>query len=200
MTDWLLALVPQCGAWLLAGCTFLSCLALPLPASMLMLAAGGFVAAGDLAFFSVGFAALTGAVTGDQVGYFAGRWGGASLTMRLGARAVPLAKATEILARRGGIAVYLTRWLLSALGPYVNVAAGAALMPWAKFTVWGVAGEASWVGLYVGLGYGFTGNLEAASAMALELLGFISAVAVAVGLGWWLMSTLRAEKKEPRFD
>ena len=34
MTDWLLALVPQYGLWLLAATTFLSCLALPIPASI----------------------------------------------------------------------------------------------------------------------------------------------------------------------
>ena len=33
MTDWLLGLVPQYGLWLLAATTFLSCLALPIPAS-----------------------------------------------------------------------------------------------------------------------------------------------------------------------
>ena len=46
MTDWLLALVPQYGLWLLAATTFCSCLALPFPASILMMTAGGFVAAG----------------------------------------------------------------------------------------------------------------------------------------------------------
>ena len=41
MTDWLLALVPTYGLWLLAAATFLSCLAIPIPVSILMLAAGG---------------------------------------------------------------------------------------------------------------------------------------------------------------
>jgi membrane-associated protein len=62
-------------------------------------------------------AALAGAVAGDQVGYFGGRWGGAGLIERLGSRAAPLAKATSFLASRGGVAVFLSRWLVSALGP-----------------------------------------------------------------------------------
>ena len=41
MTDWLLALVPQYGLWLLFFVTLFSCLALPLPASIMMLTAGG---------------------------------------------------------------------------------------------------------------------------------------------------------------
>jgi membrane-associated protein len=194
MTDWLLALVPTYGLYLLATCTFASCLALPIPASMLMLAAGGFVAAGDLSLYGSGLAALSGAVAGDQVGYLAGRKGGAGLMDKLGKRAAPLAKATEMLATRGGIAVFLSRWLVSALGPYVNLAAGAAGLAWVRFALWGILGECVWVGLYIGLGYNFTGNLAAASSMALNVLGFLGAGAVALGLGYWLLSTYRSER------
>ena len=102
---------------------------------------------------------------------------------KLGNKAAPLAKAKDMLAKRGGVAVFLTRWLVSALGPYVNVAAGAAQQPWANFTLWGVLGELVWVGLYVGLGYYFAGNLSEASGMAINVLGFMGAGAVALGLG-----------------
>ena len=194
MTDWLLGLVPQYGVWLMCAATFLSCLAIPALASMVMLTAGGFVSAGDLSMTTSAGAALIGAVAGDQTGYFAGRTGGAGLIEKLGARAAPLAKATEMLAKKGGLAVFFTRWLLSALGPYVNLAAGASRQPWAKFTLFGVAGEAVWVSLYVGLGYAFTGNIAAASSMAVSMLGFLAAGAVALGLGAWLVLTVRAER------
>ena len=98
MTDWLLALVPQYGVWLLAGSTFLSCLALPIPASILMLAAGGFASAGDLSMTGAAGAALAGAVAGDQTGYFAGRAGGAGLG---------LAICREVMANLGGTITYL---------------------------------------------------------------------------------------------
>ena len=194
MTEWLLGLVPVYGGWLLAVGTFLSCLALPIPASMLMLAAGGFAAAGDLSLAESAGAALAGAVAGDQAGYLAGRAGGAGLLARLGARAAPVGRAVALLAARGGVAVFLSRWLVSALGPYVNVAAGAAGQGWARFTAWGVAGEAVWVGLYVGVGWSVAGNLAAASSMAVDVLGFLAAGAVGLGALWWLVSVLRAER------
>ena len=194
MTDWLLGLVPVYGGWLLAVGTFLSCLALPIPASILMLAAGGFAAAGDLTLAGSAGAALAGAVAGDQAGYFAGRFGGAGMIDRLGAKAAPVARARDLLARKGGVAVFLSRWLVSALGPYVNVAAGAAGQGWARFTAWGVAGEAVWVGLYVGVGWSVAGNLAAASSMAVDVLGFLAAGAVGLGALWWLVSVLRAER------
>ncbi len=194
MTDWLLGLVPQYGLALLAMATFSSCLALPIPASILMIAAGGFVASGDLSLSGSTGAALAGALIGDQAGYFGGRWGGSHLIGRLGSRAEPIARATALIATRGGIAVFLSRWLISALGPYVNLAAGAAGLPWLRFTLWGLIGEAVWVAVYVGAGFAFSGNLAAASGMAFDLLGILGAGAVAVGLGWWLFAVLRAER------
>lgn len=194
MTEWLLALVPTYGAWLLAGVTFLSALALPVPCSILMIAAGGFAAVGELSLAAAAAAALAGAISGDQTGYLMARRGGGALAQRLASRAAPLARAKDLLERRGGAAVFLSRWLVSALGPYVNFAAGAANQPWLVFTVWGVLGELVWVTLYLGVGYYFAGNLEAASSMAVELLGMLAAGTLAAGLTWWLINTLRSEQ------
>lgn len=196
MIDWLIGLVPQYGAWLLAVSTFLSCLALPIPASVLMLTAGGFIASGDLTVVEGVGGALAGALLGDQVGYAAGRWQGQLLIERLSARSGLIARASAMLAQKGGVAVFLSRWFASALGPYVNVAAGASRQPWPVFTFWDIGGEAVWVLLYVGLGYGFTGNIEAASAMAMDMLGFVAAGMVALGLGYGLWTLIRAESRK----
>ncbi len=197
MTDWLLAAVPTHGPWIVALVTFASCLALPVPASLLMLAAGGFAAAGDVSLAAVAGGALAGAVAGDQAGYWAARAGGPALLARIGrggARAAVVARAEALVAARGVVAVFLTRWLLSALGPYANLVTGAARFGWLPFTAAGVAGEAVWVGVYVGAGYAFGGNLQAATDFAGSLIGFLAAGAVAVALGWWLVHLAQAER------
>ncbi len=194
MTDWLLGLVPQYGVFLLAASTFFSCLALPVPASILMIAAGGFVASGDLSLAGTAGAALAGVLIGDQTGYFGGRWGGTLLIGRLRLPAAPIDKAKSALAARGGVVVFLSRWLIPALGPYVNFAAGAAGLPWLRFVLWEVSGAAVWVSLYIGVGFAFSGNLAAASGMAFDLLGVLAAGTVAIGLGYWLFALLRAGK------
>jgi membrane-associated protein len=196
MTDWLLALVPQYGLWLLAATTFCSCLALPIPASILMMTAGGFVAAGDLVLWQTFVAAAGGGIAGDQVGYWAGRGAGQPLLARL--RADPardrlLARAVAIMESKGVLAVFLTRWLFSPLGPWVNLTAGSTGYGWHRFTTSGVAGEAVWAGLYVGVGYGFAGNIEAASDMLGSILGFVAAGAAMLGLGWWLRSAIKGQ-------
>lgn len=192
MTDWLLALVPQYGLWLLAATTFLSCLALPFPASIMMLTAGGFAAAGDLVLWQAFLAAAAGGIAGDQVGYFAGRGLGTPLLSRLRrdpARDKLLARADAMMDRRGVIAVFLTRWLVSPLGPYVNLIAGSTAYGWGRFTAAGVAGEAVWAGLYVGAGYSFGGNIEAASQALGSLLGMIGGAGAVLVLGYWLFQS-----------
>lgn len=186
--DWALAAVPTYGPWLLAVVTFLSCLALPVPASLLMLTAGGFAAAGDLALWQLAGGAVAGAVAGDQTGYWIARKGGAGLLDRMasGTRAKLLHRATAFIAARGSIAVFLSRWLVSPLGPYANFVTGATRFGWVPFTIAGVLGELLWVGLYVGAGYAFGGNLEAATQFAGSILGLMAAGTVALGLGWWL--------------
>lgn len=186
MSETLYALVSVHGAWVVFAVTFLACLALPIPASLAMLAAGAFVASGDLWAATVVFAALGGAVLGDQTGYAIGRVGGPWVLRQLSRRprlAGWILRAEERLAARPGPTVFLSRWLLAALGPYVNLAAGAAGVRWFPFTLPALLGKLLWVGLYVGLGYAFAAHLEAVGASISSAFGAILAAAVALWLG-----------------
>jgi len=179
MTDALLALVPEWGALLLAVANLLACMALPIPASLLMLAAGAFAAAGDLSALPLWIGALAGALTGDQGGYWIGRALGPRFLARLNRRrrsAALVTRAVRWLDRRRLPAIFLSRWLVSALGPYVNFAAGAARINWAGFTLPAVAGECVWVSLYIGLGYAFSASIE-------ELGLILGNLAAAIGSG-----------------
>lgn len=199
MTVWVLGLVPQYGLWLVAVTTLASCLALPFPASIVMLAAGGFAAAGDLVLWQVIAAALGGAVMGDQIGYGAGRLGGTPLVARLAqgstTAARARARAEAAMARHGALAVFLTRWLFSPLGPYVNLLSGAMRHGWARFTFWGVLGEAVWCGLYVLMGQAFAGRLQAASDMLSSMLGLVATATAALLLGLWLRALAQEQGK-----
>ncbi len=186
MIETALGLVPTHGGAVLFLATFLSCLALPIPTSVLLLAGGAFVATGDLDLATVAGSAYAGAILGDQVGYAAGRIGGQRLWARLLARprSGPLARrAGERLHRRAWLTVFLSRWLVSALGPWVNLAAGTTRVGWRSYTGASLAGEAVWVALYVGLGHAFGGRLEDVGTTVAWALIAICAVAVAFGLG-----------------
>lgn len=181
LTETLLALVPDYGAALVGTITFASCLALPVPASLAMLAGGAFAATGDLSLVAVSGAALAGAVSGDQAGWWLGR-SGSGLLARLTARpdrARLLALARHRLDQHAGPTVYLTRWLFSPLGPWVNLAAGATGLGWTRFTLASISGEATWVALYVGLGWAFAAQVDRLGSLMGSLAGFAAAAGVA---------------------
>ncbi|NBE08815.1 DedA family protein [Paragemmobacter ruber] len=189
MTQTLLALVPEWGAILLALANLLACLALPIPASLVMLAAGAFAAAGDLDALPLWIGAMAGALLGDQCGYWIGRGVGPRLLVRLSQRrrsAALLRRAVAWLEHRRLPAIFLSRWLASPLSPYMNFAAGAARINWLGFTLPAMAGASVWVSIYIGLGYSFSGDLEALGSVLGNLVAAIAAGVVAIVL-WQLL-------------
>jgi hypothetical protein len=76
MSDFFFALVADYGVPIVFVVTFLSCLDLPVPSSILMLTSGGFAATGDLTLSTVLAAAFIGAVLGDNAGYWIARASG----------------------------------------------------------------------------------------------------------------------------
>lgn len=195
MADLFFALVSDWGAPALALATFLSCLAVPVPTSMMMLAAGAFIASGDLTFGPVLAAAFFGALLGDQAGFGIGRTTGGMLTdwlRRSPARTKLLAQAEGFMAQRGALAVFLSRWLFSPLGPYVNLLTGAAGMRWRIFTLMSAAGELVWVAVYVGLGFLFYENLGALAAILSDSVGLVTSATIMLLTGYALLRHARA--------
>lgn len=186
MTETLLALVPEWGAVLIALANFLACMALPIPASLLMLAAGAFAASGDLPLGVIWPAALAGAVVGDQAGYLLGRVAGGPFMEWLKKRPKSgrlLRRAVVWLEERQRPAVFYSRWLVSALGPYINLAAGAARLPWAGFAIASASGEALWVTIYLAVGYWFSADIQMLGSTLGNLGLAIAAGVVALLLG-----------------
>ena len=201
MTDAVLAFAADYGVPLLFTVTLLSCLALPVPSSLLMLAAGGFAATGDLSLPAVAVAAFSGAIIGDNLGYWIARGIGDRFSDWLSTRPRRAAlrnNAQDFMARWGGVSVFFSCWLVAPLGPYVNYVSGLTRFSWTRFALWGAAGEVFWVGIYIGLGYLFTDNLTQISALLGNLSGFLVAAVVAVGMGAWLARAIKVRDKARR--
>lgn len=192
ITESFLALLPVYGPWLLGLTTYLSCLALPVPSSLMMIASGAFVASGDLSGAVMVGSAFGGAVLGDQTGFHLGRRASRFLPGADSPKGKLLAEAIGKLQAKGWMTVYLSRWLFAPLGPYVNLAAGATGYNRRAFSLADLAGEATWVALYIGLGITFGANLTAASEFAANMLGLVAAGVIALGLLWWLWRAAHA--------
>lgn len=199
MTDALLALVPTYGIWLIFGSVFLSCFALPIPSSVLVMTAGGFAAAGDLVLWQVIGAAFGGFILGDQGTYHVARRGGPAFLARFRDRprsGAMLQKAESLLARRGKVAVYLSRTILSPLGPYLGYLAGALGFGWVAYSGAAVLGAATWSATYAGLGYIYADQISQLAGLISNFGGIVIALTVAVLTGRWLWRSWTAYQIE----
>ncbi len=194
MTDSLLSMISNYGVWVLGISIFFSCIAIPIPTSVMLLVAGGFVAGGDLVLAQTLAVASIGAICGDQAAYLVGRYGGKPLLERFSRapqRRKLVGKATAFLHERGFWAVFFSRWLVAPLGPYVNLAGGASGLNHRQFSLGSISGELVWVFGYIGLGFAFSSSISLISDVLSNATGFLAAVCVVVALVFWLRAAVR---------
>ncbi len=130
----------------------LGALGVPVPATMVLLAAGAFVRQGAFELpLGVGMA-LAGAVGGDS--YLMGRYGIRRMLGRL-ERGVSWRKAEATFESQGDWSILLTRFLLTPLALPTNLIAGSDRYPFRRFVGLCTAGELVWVLFFGGLGYVF---------------------------------------------
>lgn len=102
----------------------------------------------------LGIAVMVGAALGDHVGYLLGRRYGDSLRETALVRRLGVShydRATSLLGRRGGFAVFLTR-LVPIIRTLTPAAAGASGLGYRRFAPASLAGSATWAAAYVGGG------------------------------------------------
>jgi membrane-associated protein len=142
-------------------------------------------------------AAGAGSILGDQAGYAIGRWGGPAVIARLsgllGKRANLQAMEAKVKAW-GGPGIFITRWLLSPLGPWINLASGTAGYPWPRFLFWDILGEITGAAVYIALGRFFSDRVMALNAVLGDLTWAIAALLAAVILGSQLLKYLRGAR------
>lgn len=177
---------------------------LPLPCSTFLIVVGSFVEQGDMDLLTVVILASAGAVLGDQIGYWIGRSAGHAFVTRVTNRiggAKNIERAHAFNARWGSTGIFLTRWLIGPLGPWVNLSCGMTRFGWIRFLLWCVAGEVLWVVLYVMLGKLFSDRVLYLADLMGDLTWFIVGVVAAIFLGWKLLHYFRhgvSDSNEPK--
>ena len=198
ITDQVLAALLVYGLPVLFGVILVCSVGVPFPISLMLVAAGSFVEQGEMKLWQVIAVASVAAVLGDQIGYGLSRWGGRRLVDRL-TRKIGVEdkiKQAEALTKRwSGTGIFFSRWLITALGPWVNVASGMAAYPWRRFLLWDVLGEVLWVILYVSVGYAFSNRVQAISEILGNLTWVVVGLVVTAILGWQLMRYVRPKEQ-----
>jgi len=181
MSDFLLTQIINYGSPLFALFLFLGALGLPVGASILVIAAGAFSQQGILDWLPTAALGLLGAIIGDAasfgMGYFAKDWVGKHF-----GGSPAWKNAQDSFASRAGMAIYLTRFLITALAIPTNLIAGGSDYKFRKFMAYDSLGEATWIVLYGALGYFFGSQWELVGTFISNFGGLMLGLVI-LGLG-----------------
>jgi membrane protein DedA with SNARE-associated domain len=132
--------------------------------------------------WSVIVVAASGAIVGDNIGYWLGRVGGRrlieqwSFTARHAAKVLP--QAERYFARHGPKTVFIGRFV-AVLRVTAAWVAGISHMPWWKFLIWNAAGGIAWAAAVSVLSYE-AGKAVAEGVNRYGLYAVIGLIALAV--------------------
>jgi membrane-associated protein len=178
LLSFLLTFLQNFGYLALWIAVFVAAVGIPIPITLLLLAAGAFAALGDfnvVLLFMISFSAL---VCGDNAGYWIGRiWGSKVLNWiersKRWNHLIPprrIVRSRQYFRHRGGWAIFLSRFLFSALGGVINLLSGSELYPYRYFLFFDISGEALGACMPLMLGYIFGASWEAIG----DVLGYSS--------------------------
>lgn len=182
---------------------FIAAVGVPLPISLVLLAAGAFAALGEFNFVLLFVLVFSALVCGDNVGYLIGRrWGSRGLDwlVRPGKRSRFISPRTVERSRnyfrqQGGWAIFLSRFIFSALGGVINLLAGSELYPYRHFVLADTSGESLGALIPLLLGYIFGASWEAVGDVLGPLSLFILSLLVVVLLVTRMLRYMRRLKR-----
>jgi membrane protein DedA with SNARE-associated domain len=125
-----------------------------IPGETVALLAGASAKLGHVSLAAVLVVVIVAAIVGDTVGYEIGRHAGTRVLQLsfLEKRRARVDDAQAFLARRGGSAVFLGRWV-AFFRAVMPALAGTARMPYSRFLAWNALGGVAWGAAVVLLGY-----------------------------------------------
>src|SRR4030095_12316338 len=140
MSDFLLTQIINYGEPLFAVFLFLGALGVPVGASVLVIAAGAFSQQGILDWALAAVLGLIGAVIGDAISFGIGFYAKDWVDRRFG-RSPAWRNAQKSFDSRAGLAIYLTRFLITALAVPTNLIAGGSGIKFRRFMAYDTFGE-----------------------------------------------------------
>jgi membrane protein DedA with SNARE-associated domain len=168
----------------------------PVPSEAIMLFAGFAVSKGELTLVGIVVAGVLGNLVGSWVAYAVGYLGRVDLLERnrlLHVNPKHLAQADRWFERHGDAAVFFGR-MLPLVRTFVSLPAGAARMPFWRFTALTVAGCVPWVTALALLGRGVGANWES-WRHNLGYLDYVIAAAIVAGLVYLVVVRRRRGKR-----
>lgn len=173
----------QHGYWVLFVSVLGRQACLPVPANLLLLAAGALAGLGKLNLAGIIVFAVAAFLLADTAWYGAGRtWGGRTLEFVCGAAADPSACVGRIAGRfsRHGVRLLLVSKFIIGVDAVAAPMAGISRTSLPRFLVFDAMGAILWSSVYTALGYIFSDQLDHVAEYAAAL----GKLAVLAGVAW----------------
>ncbi len=167
-------------------------LGLPIPASPLLMAAGALVGQGKLSWTPSLISALIGIVVADNLWFQFGKTHGSKvlkLLCRISLEPDSCVRRTENVFQKYGTGTLLVAKFIPGLNIAAAPVMGISGLKLRRFLIYDTLGGLLWAGAFLGLGYVFSSQLEAAARSAARfggwlLLALVGALAAFIVLKW----------------
>jgi membrane protein DedA with SNARE-associated domain len=174
----------------------------PAPGETILIAGSIYAGAGRLNIVAVGLVGFIAAITGDNIGFAIGHFGGRALALRWGKYVFltkeRLDKAEAFFDRRGAIVITFARFV-EGLRQANGIIAGITGMHWLRFLIFNAIGAALWVGTWVTAGY-FAGNHIGTIYHYVNLYSYYVLIALGVLILGYIFWHLRKRRRRRAAD
>jgi membrane-associated protein len=134
-----------------------------IPVGPVLVFLGGLASQGKLSLTLLWLVVFSAVVVGDNIGFLVGRRFGQPILHKFGSRFIKqsvIEKAEKFFIRFGAFAVFFSRFIFATIAAPLNVLAGASDLPWRKYVIAEMSGQAVWTSIYIFLGYFFGLQVE----------------------------------------
>jgi len=172
------------GGIILLLALLMGALGIPLPTTLMVIVSGAFIRQGIIEAAPTLTLGLIGVVIGDSLSYAMGHFARDWVQRKFGHNRSWI-KARGVFEKRGGVAIYLTRFFITPLAIPTNLIAGSTGYSYWRFVIYACLGEATWLLMFGGLGYTFGHQWEAISQLISDFSGLILGIVALVAAGYF---------------
>ncbi|MBZ9634294.1 DedA family protein [Clostridium sp. FP1] len=186
--------------WFLSSIIVLQCIGIPTGASLLVMASGAFAYAGEFNVVSLLLEIWFFSWVGDNIAYIMWRFiGHKALNRHYKVKTYvkpKILKAKNYLNKHGRSSVFFSRFIISAMGPFINAAAGLSRYKFSTFSLFVALGELFWTCIYLGLGYWFGDSFETIVPIVTGFGQFITYIAILIIALYFFIKAIRNKKSK----
>lgn len=184
--------------WFLSIIIVIQCIGIPTGASLVVIASGAFAYAGEFNVVVLLLEIWFFSWLGDNIAYI--MWkaiGDKALNKNIKLKTYfqpKILKSKKYLKKYGRSSVFFSRFLISAMGPFINAAAGISGYKLWTFSLFVALGELFWTCIYLGLGYWFGDSFETIVPIVTEFGQFITYIAILIIALYFFIKVIRNKR------